>query len=1371
MSRHEQDPIAVIGSACRFAGEVSSPSELWRLLETPRDVRSQIPDNRFRAKGFHHADGLHHGHCNVEHSYLLSDDPRAFDAQFFGVKPVEAKALDPQQRLLLEIAYEGLESAGLPMEMLRGSNTGVFVGLMCGDYEALLLRDFQSIPTYHSVGTARSIMSNRISYFFDFHGPSVTIDTACSSSLVAVHLATRALRAGDARVALACGSNLLLGPENYVAESKLKMLSPDGRSRMWDQDANGYARGDGVAVLVLKTLAAALQDGDAIECVIRETGVNHDGATQGITMPSATAQVALIRDTYARAGLDLAKEEDRCQYFEAHGTGTPAGDPVEAEAIQRALGGDRASQHPLYVGSVKTVLGHTEGTAGIAGILKASLALQAGRIPPNLLFHRLSPRIAPFYTNLEIPTVAKPWPEVAAGKPRRASVNSFGFGGANAHAILESFDASRAMVRTQDAARRQPFAPFVFSAGSEKSLRALLSSYAEMLSSSNEPPDARDLAWTLFQRKSALPFRIAFPGGSAERLAEAIHTKLQAEPPPTGTKSPASSASNPMRILAIFTGQGAQYARMGAELIETSPFARRVIQGLEAHLSQLPEDDRPSWSLEAELLAEASSARLHEAVVSQPLCTAVQILLVKLLRAAHVKLDGLVGHSSGEIAAAYAAGYISSRDAMCIAYYRGLHCQLAAGPGGRGMAGAMLAVGTTMEDASSLCGLPEFAGRAGIAAVNSSSSLTLSGDSDAIGELENIFEDEKKFKRLLRVDKAYHSHHMLPCSEPYAKSLRACNIQVLAPPPVGSGRWYSTVYEGVGDEFDKDKLADSYWVDNMIRPVLFSQALATAVVASAPFDIVLEIGAHPALKGPVSQNLQEFLGQTLPYSSMLSRGVSATEAASSAMGFLWVHLPRQSIDLTKYEEMMSDHSVFNLIKGLPTYPWNHETKYWHESRISRNFRQRRGSVHSLLGDITPDSSPHHLSWRNLLRTRELEWLPGHQLQNQTVFPAAGYLASALEASRALVTGGREIQLIELDNFVIHHSIAFDDDDTGVETLISLTEVSSSSSSSNEHTTTSSVRAKFTYSAALGREPESLTLAASGMVHLRLGGSSPTVLPKRGPSVPHMIDVETNRFYSALANVGYSYSGAFQGLSSLKRKLGHASGLIKVASLLGPKEEDLLVHPATLDCALQSIILAYSYPNDGRLWSLHVPTSFSRLRVNPCLCGPNWSSAESVAFDSIALDGGGGGGGRGGILGDVDIFGQEAQNVAIQLEGMRAVPFAEATSATDKKLFSFTSWRSMYPDEELVAHDDVVTEEEEGLAYVLERIATFFTRKFDQELPLDHPARSQHPFSDYLTFCCHVNELQRCGKHTYAKKEWLNDTLDDILASSARYVCC
>jgi hybrid polyketide synthase / nonribosomal peptide synthetase ACE1 len=422
------EPIAVIGMACRFSGDSSEPQKFWDLLRKPRNVATRIPPERFNLSRFYHPDGANHGTTNVQESYFLSENIRHFDAPFFSIPPTEADAIDPQQRMLLEIVYEAFQNGGIPTEHLQGSNTAVYVGVMCNDYATLANRDLNFMPKYCATGTAISNASSRISYFFDWHGPSMTVDTACSSSLVAVHQAVQQLRSGLSNIAVAAGTNLLIDAAPYISESNLSMLSPTSRSRMWDADADGYARGEGVAAVVLKSLTRALADGDNIECIIRETGVGQDGRTQGITMPNGIAQAVLIRDTYARAGLDLMNNTDRCHYFEAHGTGTPAGDPQEAEALSKAFFENSNHQDDdfLWVGSVKTVIGHTEGTAGLAGLLKACLALKHAVIPPNLLFNNLSPRVKPFYKHLRIPTKLQPWPETPPGNPRRASVNSFG---------------------------------------------------------------------------------------------------------------------------------------------------------------------------------------------------------------------------------------------------------------------------------------------------------------------------------------------------------------------------------------------------------------------------------------------------------------------------------------------------------------------------------------------------------------------------------------------------------------------------------------------------------------------------------------------------------------------------------------------------------------------------------------------------------------------------------------------------------------------------------------------------------------------------------------------------------------------------------
>ena len=1341
-----QEPIAIVGSACRFAGDANSPSKLWDLLREPRDVRREIPESRFSIKGFYHPNSAHHGHTNVKHSYLLDDDPTTFDAEFFGINPIETRAMDPQQRLLLETVYETIESAGMTIEGLQGSDTAVYAGVMIGDYEAMLLRDLDVSPTYCAVGTSRAILSNRISYFFDWHGASVTMDTACSSSLVAVHSAIQTLRAGDSRMAVACGSNVILGPESYIIESKVKMLSPDGLSRMWDKDANGYARGDGVAAIVLKTLSAALEDGDNIECVIRETGLNQDGTTTGLTMPSATAQRALIQRTYTKAGLDLSSQADRPQFFEAHGTGTPAGDPVEAEAISSAFFGGKPApgDHPLFVGSIKTVLGHTEGTAGIAAILKAMLAIQHSSVPPNLLFDNLSPSVAPFYDNLEILQTAIPWPDVPKNQPKRASVNSFGFGGTNAHAILESYDKP---VANGVGNSSTVFTPFVFSAASEKSLRANLSAYATHLDAHpNISP--RDLAYTLRERRSVFPYRVAFRATSMDGLRSTILASLEDQQSSLGVRTLGRSGA-PSKILGVFTGQGAQYASMGAELMSQSPLAQQTIQELESNLAQLPKKDHPTWSLKAEILADTSASRMNESEISQPLNTAIQIMLVDLLRSADVHFDVVVGHSGGEVAAAYAAGFLTARDALCVAYYRGINCKLAASPNGD-FKGAMLAVGTSMEDAKQLCEEEEFAGRITLAAVNSSSSVTISGDEDAIEELAVIMDEEKKFHRRLRVDNAYHSRHMQPAAAPYLEGIRRAGVKARTPPPSYQCTWFSSVFDGKPVDLSFE-LSDVYWAENMVRPVLFSQALTSALSSGTLFDAVLEIGPHPALKSPATQTIQDVLQKPIPYQGTLSRGNDALESFSTTLGFLWSHLDKKSVNLGSCEAAMSgEKQRFHVLKGLPTYQWNHESKYWHESRRSRHMRLRQQPFHPLLGDTSPESGPHALRWKNILKPSEMQWVEGHSVQGQVVFPAAGYASTAFEAAQFLADG-KTIRLIELDGLFIHQAVTFSGNDAGVEVLIELTQISKPQQDC--------ILAEFTYSAALGGESTDLSLAANGKLKISLGDASRSLLPERQPAPPHMIPVEDSRLYNYMESLEYNFSGPFRSLVELKRKLGKSSCVAKRAST--HDSDSLLVHPVDLDAAFQSINLAYSYPGDEQLRNLHLPTRIAKIRVNPAAV----LAEEKEQDDCIDVDSTCNAEDRStpgaGFSGNVNMYFKGCSNAAIQVDQVIFKPVG-TTANDDRKVFCITDFVPSKPDGPAAADNIPVTQYEKDLMWVLSRIVNFYVRQFDRDVPEDSPYRSESPLCHYLNFARHMKGLLERGENPFAKQEWLNDTLEDVM---------
>ncbi|KAL4811323.1 beta-ketoacyl synthase domain-containing protein [Aspergillus unguis] len=1359
--RPGNEPVAIIGTGCRFPGGANSPSKLWELLRNPRDVsKDMLSAGRFDHRGFYHPDPDFPGHTNVRRSYFLEEDITNFDPRFFNLQIAEAEAMDPQTRILLETVYEGLETAGQTLEGLRGSDTGVWLGMMYHDYDNQQARDLQSIPPYHGTGASRSMASNRVSYFFDWHGPSLTIDTACSSSLVALHQAVQSLRSGEVSVAVVAGTNLLVGPEPFIYESNLKMLSPDGQSRMWGDDANGYARGDGVAAVVVKTLSQALADGDHIECVVRETGVNQDGRSPGITMPTVKAQVALIRDVYHRAGLDLASPADRCQYVEAHGTGTPAGDPIEAEAIHTAFyEGINVSQvQPIVVGSNKTVIGHTESTAGLAAVIKVAQAMKHGQIPPNgnrildgkVLDFKINPRVEPWCKNLRIASELTPWPEQSPGQPRRASINSFGYGGTNGHVILETPpDVCHVETGNTEVVRS-----FVFSAQSTNSLMASLEAHARYLS---ENPDTNlaDLAWTLQSRRSRLPLRAAIPATSMEMLRSSLESISSSSPDQLRldqrlklTSSASRNNERASKLLGVFTGQGAQWARMGAQLIEVSPLASNVLSQLDAELASLPnQEDRPDWTLRNELLADQSKSRVGEAAIAQPLCTAVQVILVDLLRAAGVEFAAVVGHSSGEIGAVYWAGQISASDAIRVAYYRGLHSTRLAG-GLDGIQGAMLAVTTSMEDASEVCGDEAFRGRITVAACNSPHSVTLSGDSDAVEEIAALFEDEGKTARRLRVDKAYHSHHMTPCAQPYLNSMLSFKAGLPETEVDSRCVWVSSVKV---QPVTTSAVDVSYWVDNLLSPVLFQQAVERAVEEVGPFDGMVEVGPHPALKGPVRQILDGLEHAVVPYTGVLERGKEACLSVSTALGYLWTQLDSPSVNFYQYETALigSQSPRPQFLPGLPLYQWSH-SQYWHESHASRRLRFRARPVHPLLGDEAVDSSSERLSWKAMLRAQDIPWVQDHRIQEQSVFPAAGYVVTALEAAPFL-SGDRPIRLIEIEDLTIQRAMIFDK-----ETLEVRFSIDGITRSSQDGTVTG----RFTYqNYATNGEAE---LIASGRLHIALGEPSQEMLPasKPNPGIA-MVEVATQGFYEWLSDIGYGYTGPFRALSKLQRRLGTSVGMIDTAlATYNEGNHCMSVHPGMLDAAIQSVILAYSYPMDGRLSSLHLPTRISKIRVNPALCGREWGDEPVPFIASIPDNGIDTNSLSAGFRGDVEIHRRDGASCVVQIEGLQVVPFSEPTASDDRTMFYETCWIKSDPAADING-PLTATQDERQLVEILERGHYYCLRQLEKGVPV-HPTGGANP-SDaaYLRWVADTHRKVKEGNHRYGKPSWENDTWEDI----------
>ncbi|KAF2747789.1 ketoacyl-synt-domain-containing protein [Sporormia fimetaria CBS 119925] len=955
--------------------------------------------------------------------YWLDENIWHFDTRFFGISPAEAEIMDPQHRLLLENVYEAMESAGLAMEDLQGTDTGVFVGMMATDYSIEVNQDAQAASSpLLATGTSRAMASNRISFTFDFRGPSMTIDTACSSSMMAVHLAVAALRRGDCQVAFACGSNLMLVPGDFVLMTKMNMVSPDGRSKMWDRSADGYGRGEGVAVICLKPRDAAVRDGDHIEAIIRETATNQDGRTKAITLPSAEAQASLIRKTYRNAGLNLAQATSRPQYFEAHGTGTRVGDPLEAEAINSAFfppDREHSDDEVLYIGSIKSIIGHTEATAGLAGLLRATLAVRYGMIPPNLLYERLNPDVSPFVEHLQLVSAVNPWPTVPANCPRRASINSFGFGGSNVHVIIESHESvATRRVSTVPFMNQPLFTPFTFSAPSEPASMALMGQYLKYLEEQGTTVSLRDLVWTLQYRRSQFSCRCAISATSLGDLCRQLRYIVGTST--LGTENQhfdRACLSVQPRVMAIFTGQGAQWASMGKELITKSAYASRIMARLESALASLPDEYRPEWSLKDELLIESGKSRINEAILSQPLTTAIQILLVNLLKTAGVRFHVVLGHFSGEIAAAYASGYITAEYAIRTAYFRGLFSTYAGGKHGQN--GAMLVTYLNPEEAFAFCSTSEFKGRIVVAAYNSPSISTLSGDADAIELAIERLDTRGIFVRELRVERAYHSHHMQTCVEMYhgADAFWGVSSSLEGEQPL----WFSSVYPG--KRMGRQPLQKSYWIDNMLQPVRFMDAVASAVSKTGLPDMFLEIGPNTTLKKPVQQIMGES-AKDIHYVGLLKRGSDSMVTLSAALGCIWTRFGRAAVDFNEYEKRLSGGSQPRLLKDLFCYPWQHDKEYRVENRsLCRRFAYQF-PPNELLGEEIHTEPQNMAKWRQFLNVKDTPWILEHALDGVPVLPASAYVAMITAAVRRM-HHKRTIRLIDVQDLQLELPINFD----------------------------------------------------------------------------------------------------------------------------------------------------------------------------------------------------------------------------------------------------------------------------------------------------------------------------------------------------------
>ncbi|GCB21870.1 polyketide synthase-nonribosomal peptide synthetase [Aspergillus awamori] len=1247
------NPAVLVGYACRVAG-ADRPSKLWDNLVQQKDVRCKMPANRFNVDNFFHPDGTHKGTTNAKYGYYLDQDLGHFDRSFFHISGKEAEAMDPQQRLILEVVYEALEDAGITLEEINGSRTSVLCGSFTNDYNAMLTKDLEHYPSYTVTGTGNAILSNRVSYVFNLQGMSLTIDTACSSSLVAFHLGAQSVQSGDCDTSIIVGSALHFDPNIFITMTDLGMLSEEGRSRAFAAGVKGYARGDGVCAVILRGQRQAELHGDDIRAVVRATGSNHDGTKQGITLPSAAGQEELIWKTYRSAGLDPADTT----YVEAHGTGTGRGDPLETKALGTVFGSKRRQQ-PLYVGSIKSNIGHTEGASGLAGIIKATMALEKGQIPPNMHFKIPNPDIKFDEWQIEVPTQLVEFPLNAHGH-RRVSINSFGYGGANAHVVLEDY-------RPHTIQERPPIAiPAAFKAAAhERPFLVPLTSHTDKAGDlwteklveyldKHEGCHVADLALSLSTSRSMHAQRSYAIGKNVTSIRDSLRKV------PAWTKA---SKQSP-RLGFVFTGQGAQWYAMGRQLMQESPIFLQTLQRTDQVLKALP--DGPKWSVVEELSRTKGDSQLSQTHLSQPICTALQLAILELLKSWGVEPTAVVGHSSGEMGAAYAAGILSFESAMYAAYYRGLHMSSGAAQAGPdAVPGAMMAVG--LGETEALAELEAYKGRAVIAAVNSPSSVTLSGDEDAIIEVQKNLEARKIFARRLQVAQAFHSHHMFPLAPAYAKALNDC--PGFSSQPSDKARMFSSVTARVADA---DQMGAEYWTANMTGTVRFSDALVGILLDDSEnqnVDVLVEIGPHPALRGPARQVMKS-LNMDLPYFASLTRGTPDYDGILGLAGQLFqvgypVNLPAVNSDAYLSE---SGHIGIaprgRRLKDLPSYAWDHSERYWAETRLIHNHRLRTHR-HSLLGHQMAGSIDNHVRWRNYLRLRELPWLADHVIDGKVLFPAAGYMSLAFEAVARTREGIQPTQGFALRNVSIKAALVLDDSDMGTELIVDLHPQVTSAVSRSDTWYEFKI---FSYDGQYN-----CTEHCSGLVAIDQPSTTLAAPDRDRRLKSSTVSAPVSRYYRHLSDIGLQYGDEFRLLTgSIESGPGFAcSNLTFSPDQYAKQPADVtFVHPTMLDATFHTIFPALEQVLGHDLDSAFIPTFVESCHIYPTMltlkdaAGPQevWvdTATQQCGFRSAVSQ----------LHVEMAATGQPL----LAFSGLRVTSLGSGIDANDRSLFFRTRWQ-------------------------------------------------------------------------------------------------
>lgn len=1105
--------IAIVGMGCRFPGGADNPESFWNLMAEGLDGIVEIPEDRMSLDVFHDDRANAPGKFYVRHGGFLRQRLDEFDAQHFGMSPREAAYLDPQQRLLLETAFEALDDAGIPAADLVGSDTGVFIGGFMIDS---MLTQFSplnrdDIGQHTAVSSTLTILSNRLSYMLDLHGPSITMDTACSSSLVAMHQACQAMRSGECSKALVGGVNVILRPETLIAMCKGGFLSRDGRSKSFDSRADGYGRGEGAGVIVLKRLEDALADNDRIYALVRGSGVNQDGRTDGITVPNPHAQEALIR----RVCLESGTPSKTIKYVEAHGTGTAIGDPLEMAAIGAALGSDQDREQPCVVGSVKANIGHLEAAAGIAGVIKTALCLHHNQIPPVANLQTPNPAIDFKGLGLSLPRAVIPLYE-GEGEVR-AAVNSFGYGGTNAHVILERAPANAGQTSQET---RAAFIPSVLtiSARTAGALKDMAQAYSAEIEK-QETESLADICYSAAVRRGHHEHRLAVIVDGAQSAKDSLANYLsETEDPRVVSGVSDRPAQDPVFV---FSGMGPQWWAMGRELYENESVFRSFADAVDVIFSKLA-----GWSIVEEMMKPEDQSRMAQTQIAQPANFVLQGGLAELWKSWGVKPSAVLGHSVGEVTSAYVAGALSLEDAVRVSYYRSLLQARLAGQG------TMLAVGASESELAEY--VAEHSDTVSFAALNGPSSITLAGDEEALRTIAEQLSEKGVFNRFLKVEMAYHSPVMDKVLDELAEVLQELR------PRTAHTKLYSSVtgVAAVADDYDGE-----YWCRNVREPVYFARAIGQLLRDG--HELFLEVGPHPVLSGPLKECLQD---ANVDGRIVTSLRRNQPERATLLRSLGELHVAGSRIDWGKFYTKDAHHFV-----RIPTYPWQRQS-HWNESERARVDRLGRPEEHPLLGSRASTPNP---SWQSTVNRNRVGYVTDHKVEGSIVLPGAAYVEIGLALASAMTQGAG----LSLEDLSFSQALLIDDLDEP-----------------EIHTSYDPASRSFLIYSRLRADEGGWTKHAGGRLSF-LPFDQGKTLPLAKLQEDCNVNVPREDHYDQMRQRGLQYGPAFQGVVSLGLSPDRNEVLARIETPSNVKNDGENLHPALLDACFQSLIATVPISTD------------------------------------------------------------------------------------------------------------------------------------------------------------------------------------------------